>query len=66
MKSASYSHRICNVFFNPHNFLLLHTCINFLLQADMCIVLGSSLRVRPACQIPEVVQAGGGKVVICK
>lgn len=34
-------------------------------KADMCIVLGSSLRVRPACQVPEVVQVNGGKVVIC-
>ena len=35
-------------------------------QADMCIVLGSSLRVRPACQVPALVNHNGGKVVICK
>ena len=35
-------------------------------KADMCIVLGSSLRVRPACKVPEVIQQSGGKVVICK
>ena len=35
-------------------------------KADLCIVLGSSLRVRPACQVPEVVLANGGKVIICK
>jgi len=35
-------------------------------EADMCIVLGSSLRVRPACQVPEVIRDHGGKVVICK
>ena len=34
------------------------------LQADLCIVLGSSLRVRPACQVPEVVEAAGGRVII--
>ena len=35
-------------------------------KADLCIVLGSSLRVRPACQVPEVVLGKGGRVVICK
>ena len=35
-------------------------------KADMCIVLGSSLRVRPACLVPEEVLRAGGKVVISK
>ena len=34
--------------------------------ADLCIVLGSSLRVSPANQVPLNVQENGGKVVICK
>lgn len=34
--------------------------------ADLCIVLGSSLRVQPACHIPMKVHKRGGKVVICK
>lgn len=34
-------------------------------QADLCIVLGSSLRVTPAADIPEEV-AKRGKLVICK
>jgi NAD-dependent SIR2 family protein deacetylase len=33
-------------------------------QADLCIVLGSSLRVTPAADIPEEV-AKRGKLVIC-
>jgi len=32
--------------------------------ADLCIVLGSSLRVYPACDIPEMVSNHGGKLVI--
>lgn len=32
--------------------------------ADLCLVLGSSLRVTPAADIPEVVFSKGGKVVI--
>lgn len=35
-------------------------------KADVCIVLGSSLRVSPACLVPEIVQRSGGKVIICK
>ncbi len=35
-------------------------------KADLCIVLGSSLRVRPACLMPQMVQENGGKLVICK
>lgn len=34
--------------------------------ADLCIVLGSSLRVSPANQVPLSVQKREGKVVICK
>ena len=32
----------------------------------MCIVLGSSLRVTPAADVPEDVAKKGGKLVICK
>jgi NAD-dependent SIR2 family protein deacetylase len=35
-------------------------------EADLCIVLGSSLRVSPANQIPLGVHNRGKKVVICK
>ena len=35
-------------------------------QADLIIVLGSSLRVTPAADIPEIVKRRGGKLVICK
>ena len=35
-------------------------------MADLCIVLGSSLRVQPACLVPKTVHDRGGKVVICK
>jgi NAD-dependent SIR2 family protein deacetylase len=34
-------------------------------MADLCIVLGSSLRVSPANQVPEIVLARGGRVVLC-
>ena len=34
--------------------------------ADLCIVLGSSLRVQPASRVPLNVHKRGGKVVICK
>ena len=34
--------------------------------ADLCIVLGSSLRVQPANHVPRKVHKSGGKVVICK
>ena len=34
--------------------------------ADLCLVLGSSLRVSPANQIPRNVRMHRGKVVICK
>ena len=34
--------------------------------ADLCIVLGSSLRVSPANQVPLSVHKRGHKVVICK
>lgn len=43
----------------------LHKAFDNAQKADLCIVLGSSLRVRPACQVPEVVLANGGKVIIC-
>ena len=36
------------------------------IQADLCIVMGSSLRVRPACEVPVIVQNNGGKVIVCK
>ena len=35
-------------------------------KAELCIVLGSSLRVRPACLMPQMVLENGGKLVICK
>lgn len=35
-------------------------------EADLCIVLGSSLRVSPANQVPLSVHKRGQKVVICK
>ena len=35
-------------------------------KADLCIVLGSSLRVRPACLMPQMVLENGGRLVICK
>lgn len=35
-------------------------------KAELCIVLGSSLRVRPACLMPQMVVENGGKLVICK
>eukprot|EP00731_Ephydatia_muelleri_P016643 Em0009g1067a len=34
-------------------------------KADLCIVMGSSLRVRPACEVPVIVQNNGGKVIVC-
>jgi NAD-dependent SIR2 family protein deacetylase len=34
-------------------------------KADVCIVLGSSLRVSPACDIPRMVKKRGGKLIIC-
>lgn len=34
--------------------------------SDLCIVLGSSLRVQPANLVPLNVSKSGGKVVICK
>ncbi|XP_011406188.1 PREDICTED: uncharacterized protein LOC100633014 [Amphimedon queenslandica] len=43
----------------------LTKAFNHAQKADVCIVLGSSLRVRPACQVPEVVAGNKGKVVIC-
>lgn len=44
------------------NMAMLHASV----MADMCLVLGSSLRVSPANQVPLVVKQKGGKVVICK
>lgn len=35
-------------------------------QADLIIVLGSSLRVTPAADVPQVVKEKGGRLVICK
>lgn len=35
-------------------------------EGDLCIVLGSSLRVSPANQVPLTVHRRGQKVVICK
>lgn len=35
-------------------------------EADLCIVLGSSLRVSPANQVPLNIHRRGQKVVICK
>ena len=35
-------------------------------MADLCIVLGSSLRVQPANQVPLRLHRRGDKVVICK
>ena len=35
-------------------------------QADLIIVLGSSLTVRPGAGVPRVVKEKGGKLVICK
>ena len=35
-------------------------------KADLCIVLGSSLRVQPASSIPHRVHEAGNRVVICK
>lgn len=35
-------------------------------KADLCLALGSSLRVQPANHIPLKVQKRGGRVVICK
>ena len=35
-------------------------------RADLCIVMGSSLRVSPANHIPKIVHNRGQKVVICK
>ena len=53
--------------------ILCTSCIDCVLsafhsgcQADLCIVLGSSLRVSPANLVPEKVLAQGGRVVICK
>jgi len=43
----------------------LTNAFNHAQKADLCIVLGSSLRVRPACQVPEVVETAGGRVIIC-
>jgi len=34
-------------------------------KADLCIVLGSSLTVSPACHLPKIVAENGGKLVIC-
>ncbi|XP_031565139.1 uncharacterized protein LOC116300405 [Actinia tenebrosa] len=34
-------------------------------KSDLCIVLGSSLRVTPAADVPESVMEKGGKLVIC-
>ena len=35
-------------------------------QADLIVVLGSSLTVTPAADVPQVVKEKGGKLVICK
>jgi len=34
-------------------------------KSDLCIVLGSSLTVTPACDLPKIVAENGGKLVIC-
>ena len=44
----------------------LHKAMYHSELADLCIVLGSSLRVQPANQVPLNVRKNGGKVVICK
>lgn len=33
-------------------------------RSDLCLVLGSSLRVTPACQVPETTKTAGGRLVI--
>jgi len=49
----------------PNYLTLLQPPGLILVQADLCIVMGSSLRVTPACEVPRVVSKHG-KLIICK